>query len=53
MNPSRNPPDIDRIVIVLPSWVGDSVMATPILRAIRQVFQKAHLAGIMRPGLAE
>lgn len=53
MNPSHNPPDIDRIVIVLPSWVGDSVMATPILRAIRQVFQKAHLAGIMRPGLAE
>ena len=53
MNPSRNFPDTGRIAIILPSWVGDSVMATPILRAIRQVFKKAHLVGIMRPGLAE
>ena len=53
MNPSRNFPDTGRIAIFLPSWVGDTVMATPILRAVRQVLPKAHLAGIMRPGLTE
>lgn len=53
MSPPCNPPDIGRIVIVMPSWVGDTVMATPILRAIRQVFQKAHLTGVMRPGLSQ
>lgn len=42
-----------RIVIVMPSWVGDSVMATPVLRAFRQVFPQAFLGVIVRPGLDE
>jgi len=44
-----------RILIVLPSWVGDATMATPLLRALRddERLRGAHLAGYMRPGLDE
>jgi len=39
-----------KIGIVLPNWIGDVVMATPTLRAIRQHFgPEADIAGIMRP----
>ena len=38
-----------RIAIFLPNWVGDVVMATPALRAIRQHFgQRAEIIGVMR-----
>jgi len=30
------PPDIKRLGVILPSWVGDTVMATPMLRAMLQ-----------------
>ncbi len=33
-----------RIIILLPTWVGDAVMATPALRAIRRQFAHAHIA---------
>ncbi len=40
--------------IFLPNWLGDVVMATPTLRALRKHFgAEAHLVGIMRPYLAE
>lgn len=39
-----------KIGIVLPNWIGDVVMATPTLRAIRKRFGgQAEIAGIMRP----
>lgn len=41
------------IGVFLPNWVGDVVMATPMLRALRQHFAGARLAGIMRPYVAE
>lgn len=41
------------IGIVLPNWIGDVVMATPALRALRQHFSDAHLTGIMRPYVDE
>jgi len=47
------PPDARRIAIVLPSWVGDAVMATPALRAVRCARPGAMITGIMRPGLDE
>src|SRR5688572_15814665 len=43
---------IQRIAILLPNWVGDLAMATPTLRAVRQHFPQAHIAGICRPYLA-
>ncbi len=41
------------IGVFLPNWVGDVVMATPMLRALRQHFADARLTGIMRPYVAE
>ena len=37
-----------KILIVQPNWVGDAVMATPALRALRQQFPGAHIAYLMR-----
>lgn len=44
-----------RILVVLPSWVGDATMATPLLGALRhhERLREAHFAGYMRPGLDE
>jgi heptosyltransferase-2 len=53
MNPPPIPSDIDRLVIVCPSWVGDSVMATPLLRATRGQLPKAQITGVLRPGIDE
>jgi len=42
------------IAIFVPNWLGDLVMATPTLRALRHHFPKpCRLIGIMRPNLAE
>lgn len=37
-----------RILIVQPNWVGDAVMATPMLRAMRERFPNAHIAYLLR-----
>jgi heptosyltransferase-2 len=43
-----------RVGIFLPNWIGDVVMATPTLRALRQYFgPAAHVVGIMRPYVAD
>jgi heptosyltransferase-2 len=42
------------VCIFLPNWLGDLVMATPMLRAVRRHFgSDARLIGIMRPNLAD
>ncbi len=50
---SHAPADPRRILIFLPSWVGDVVMATAALRAIRTRFPNAHIAHLMRPYVAD
>jgi heptosyltransferase-2 len=40
--------DPQRILVVQPSWVGDAVMATPTLRALRLRFPKAQISYLMR-----
>ncbi|HEX8525009.1 MAG TPA: lipopolysaccharide heptosyltransferase II [Tepidisphaeraceae bacterium] len=40
--------DASRILIVQPSWVGDAVMATPTLRAIREHYPSAHISYLLR-----
>ena len=41
------------LAIFLPNWVGDLVMATPTLRAVRRHFgPSARIVGILRPQLA-
>ena len=41
-------PDPAKILVVQPSWVGDAVMATPALRAIRERFPEARIAYMMK-----
>lgn len=41
------------IVVFLPNWIGDVVMATPALRAIRRRFPAAHIVGVLRPYVAD
>lgn len=41
-----------RIAIFLPNWVGDAVMATPAVRALRRHFAGAEVVGVMKPYVA-
>lgn len=38
-----------RIAVFLPNWIGDAVMATPALRAIRTTYPGARITAIARP----
>lgn len=47
-------PDLIRQVVVrLPNWLGDVVMAVPALRELRRVLPDAHLTMVSRPGTAD
>src|SRR5438045_5565612 len=37
-----------KVLVVQPSWVGDAVMATPTLRAIRQLYPTSHVSYLMK-----
>ena len=54
-NVDSNPREADprSILVVLPTWVGDFVMATPVLRAIRDCYPTAHIMFLMEPNLRE
>lgn len=45
----RSEKDRRHIAVMLPNWIGDVVMATPVLRAIKESFPTSKLTGIMRP----
>ena len=42
-----------KIAVFCPNWVGDMVMATPALRALRREFPDAEVVGILRPYVAD
>jgi heptosyltransferase-2 len=42
-----------RIAVIMPRWVGDAIMATPALRALRGHFPDAEFVGVMRPVIAD
>lgn len=42
-----------KLAIFLPNWIGDAVMATPALRAMRDQFPSAEIVGVMRPYVAD
>src|SRR5437762_1530069 len=44
---------MDRIVLFLPNWVGDVVMATPAVRAVREHFPAAELVAVCKPYVAD
>jgi heptosyltransferase-2 len=41
-----------KIAVFLPNWVGDAVMATPAVRALREHFAGAEMIGILKPNVA-
>jgi heptosyltransferase-2 len=41
--------DARNILVVLPNWVGDAVMATPALRALREHYRQARITLLGRP----
>jgi heptosyltransferase-2 len=42
-----------KIAVFLPNWIGDAVMATPALRAMRRHFAGSEIVGVCRPYVAE
>ena len=42
-----------RIALFLPNWVGDVVMATPAIRAVREAFPAADLVAVCKPYVAD
>ncbi|GBD37632.1 ADP-heptose--LPS heptosyltransferase 2 [bacterium HR36] len=40
--------EASRIAVFVPNWVGDAVMCTPALRALRQRFPQAEIVGVLR-----
>jgi heptosyltransferase-2 len=43
----------ENILVVLPNWVGDNVLATPALRAIRAHYSRSRISYLMKPYLTE
>ena len=42
-----------KLAVFLPNWVGDAVMATPALRAIRTHYANAEIVAVLRPPIGE
>lgn len=47
------PIDRPRILVTLPSWLGDTVMATPALRLLRDGLAGSVIVALARPGMEE
>jgi heptosyltransferase-2 len=43
----------ENILVVLPNWVGDNVLASPALRAMRHGFGRSRISYLAKPYLAE
>jgi heptosyltransferase II len=43
----------EKVAVFLPNWVGDAVMATPAIRALRSRFAHSRLTGVLRPYIAD
>jgi len=41
-----------KIAVFLPNWIGDAVMATPAVRALREHFADAEVIGVLKPYIA-
>ncbi len=51
--PRATPDSAGGLLVVLPSWVGDVVLATPTLAALRAHFSGQRIAFLLRPHLSE
>ncbi len=43
----------ERILVVLPNWVGDATLATPALRSLREGFPNSKITYLLKPYLSE
>ncbi len=43
----------ERLLVVLPTWFGDILMATPTLRALKRLWPDTHLAVLVRENLTD
>lgn len=48
-----NAGDLSKTLVVLPNWVGDVVLATPALRALRKGLTDSEITYLMRPYVAD
>lgn len=48
MSDAREDSVPQRVLVVVPSWVGDVVMATPTLRAIRELYPQAQITALVK-----
>ena len=51
--PPKADVNVNRIALFLPNWIGDVVMATPAIRAVREAFPSADLVAVCKPYVAE
>src|SRR5438552_1610170 len=40
------------LAVFIPNWIGDAVMATPALRALRKHYPSARITGVLKPYVA-
>ncbi len=50
---SQESPQPRNIIVRMPNWIGDLVMATPILSDLRKAFPKAHITAMCRAPICE
>ena len=48
----KNGPDVRRLVVRAPNWLGDAVMALPALEAVRRAYEDATIVLAARPAVA-
>jgi heptosyltransferase-2 len=53
MRPENAESTLRHLLVVLPNWVGDVVLATPVLAALRDHFRDAQITFLMRRYVAE
>lgn len=53
MLPDHGEKAIQRLLVVIPNWVGDVVLATPVLAALRAHFAHARITYLLRPYVAD
>lgn len=53
MRSSVSADGLRKILVVIPNWVGDVVMASPVLAALRRHFRAAHITFLMRSYVRE
>lgn len=52
MSAQASKPEIKKLLVRAPNWIGDAVMATPTLSALRERFREAEITLLAKPAVA-